>query len=96
LITNTWYTRFSNYLTGEFSTVPRDMAVYIENGELKFAIGSTESSFVGIRISDNMLRMLKSITTTAGSTVQTSSWDAGNDYYFVPNVFVEKVKVTTA
>ena len=96
LITNTWYTRFSNYLTGEFSTVPRDMAVYIENGEPKFAIGSTESSFVGIRISENMLRMLKSITTTAGSAVQTSSWDAGNDYYFVPNVFVEKVKVTTA
>jgi len=96
LVTNTWYTRFSNYLTGDFSTVPRDMALYIESGEPKFAIGSADSSFVGIRISDNMLRMLKNITAAAGKTVQTSSWDAGSDYYFTPSILVENVKVTTA
>ena len=38
LITNTWYTRFSNHLTGDFSTVPRDLALYIENGEPEYAV----------------------------------------------------------
>jgi len=96
LITNTWYTRFSNYLTGDFSTVPRDIAIYIERGEPRFAIKQIDvSSATGIRISDNMIRMLKNIECTANDTIQTASWDA-EGYFLTPSVLVKDVKVTTA
>jgi len=33
-VTNLWYTRFQNYATGDFSTIPRDGMFLIENGEI--------------------------------------------------------------
>lgn len=97
LVTNTWYMRFSNYLTGDFSTVPRDITIYIEKGEPRFAIRQGDvSSMVGIRISDNMIRMLKNIEIVADDTIQTSSWDSGGDYYFSPSILVREVDITTA
>jgi len=54
-LTNTWYTRFQNYATGDFSTIPRDGIFLIENGEIK-------QSWKQIRLSDNILKILKSIT----------------------------------
>lgn len=96
LVTNTWYTRFSNYLTGDFSTVPRDIAVYIEHGEPRFAIKQLQvSSATGIRISDNMIRMLKALSRAANDTVQTASWDSDSSFK-TPSVLVEGVKITTA
>ncbi len=96
LITNTWYTRFSNYLTGDFSTVPRDLSVMIRNGEPEFAIRhGGASSMVGIRISENMLRMAKSASLAGGKPVQTTSWDSEGDYCFCPPMLVEGVSVTT-
>jgi len=53
-LTNTWYTRFQNYATGDFSTIPRDGMFLIENGEIK-------QSWKDVRISDNALRMLNNI-----------------------------------
>ena len=54
-ITNVWYTRFNNHATGDFSTIPRDGAFYVENGEIKHALKD-------VRISDNLLRMMKNIS----------------------------------
>ena len=31
-VTNIWYTRFQNYVTGDFSTIPRDGMFLIEDG----------------------------------------------------------------
>ena len=96
LVTNSWYTRFSNYLSGDFSTVPRDLAVYVEHGEPKFAIRQLDvSSATGIRISDNMMRMLKNVECAADDSIQTGSWDA-EDYFVTPSILVKDVKVTTA
>ncbi len=97
LVTNLWYTRFSNYLTGDFSTVPRDLALYIENGEIKFAIKQKNvGSIVGIRVSDNMIRMLKNIECAADDTKQASSWEAEGEYFFMPSILVREAKVTVA
>lgn len=97
VITNTWYTRYANYLTGDFSTVPRDLAVYVEKGEPKFAIRQRDvSSMVGIRISDNLIRMLKNTECAADDTVQTTSWDVDNECYFMPSILVRDAKVTVA
>ena len=97
LITNTWYTRFSDYLAGNFSTVPRDLAVYIENGEKKFQIRQGEAeSMVGIRISDNILRMLQNMELAADDTKQSTSWDSEGTSYFMPSVLVRNSEVSTA
>ena len=50
-VTNSWYTRFSNYTTGEFSTIPRDAVFRVENGEI---VGAVK----GLRISDTMPSVL--------------------------------------
>ena len=96
LVSSTWYTRFSNYLTGDFSTVPRDMSLYIEDGEPKFAIRQTGiSAMVGIRINDNIIRMAKNTLLAANDAIQTTSWDSGA-YYVMPSILVKGVRVTTA
>ena len=96
LVTGTWYTRFDNEENGDFSTVPRNLAIYIENGEPKFAIKQLDvRSIVGIRIHDNMLRMIRNIEAVSSSSKQASSWDAP-DYSIMPDVLVKGVKVTTA
>lgn len=97
LVTNTWYTRYSNYLTGDFSTVPRDLAVYVENGEPKFAIKQGDvNSMVGIRITDNSIKMMRNMERVADDSIQTASWDSGDDYYITPSVLVRDTWVTTA
>jgi len=51
-VTNTWYTRFQNFATGDFSTIPRDGIFLIENGKIK-------ESWKGIRLSDNIRHLLQ-------------------------------------
>ncbi|MEM3247908.1 MAG: TldD/PmbA family protein [Candidatus Micrarchaeaceae archaeon] len=97
LLSSTWYTRFSNYLSGDFSTVPRDLAIYIKNGEPRFAIKAAYAkSMLGIRISDNIIRMLKNIDYASTRLRQSTSWDSEGSYYFVPDILVRDVKVTVA
>ena len=97
LVTNVWYTRFSNYVSGEFSTVPRDAAFYVENGEIRYRIsmGAKGSASAGIRINDSLPRMLKEMDATGGDTVQVYNWDS-QDYNFTPALLVRDVKLTSA
>ena len=54
-VTSNWYTRFTNMLEGEFSTIPRDGMFLIENGEIKRPVRK-------LRLTDNLLRMSKNIS----------------------------------
>ena len=49
LVTNNWYTRYQNMRTGEYSTVPRDAAFRIKDGEIKEPLS-------GFRLSDSVPR----------------------------------------
>jgi PmbA protein len=53
-ITNAWYTRFANYRTGDFSTIPRDAMFEIVDGRIVRAVKD-------LRISDNMQRILENV-----------------------------------
>lgn len=53
-VTNDWYLRYQNYRTGDFSTIPRDGMFRVKNGEIVESIRE-------LRISDNMLRILRNI-----------------------------------
>lgn len=68
LVTNTWYMRFHNYRTGEFSTVPRDAIFMIEKGEVKGAVR-------GLRISDNIRRVIEHIEMVGKRREQVLGWE---------------------
>ncbi len=86
LVTNTWYTRFQNYRTGDFSTIPRDAAIVIDHGELSHAI-------TGIRISDAMPRLLGSIDMLGREQRQIHWWEVETPV-FTPAALVRDVPVT--
>ena len=65
---NTWYTRYQNYSTGEFSTIPRDAILRIENGEI---VGAVKN----IRVSDNMMNLWKSADAISKSSEEIFWWD---------------------
>jgi len=85
-ITNIWYTRFNNYLTGDFSTIPRDGIFLIENGEIT-------KSLKNIRISDNMLNIMKNISLLGKNNLQMRSWEAEIPVV-TPEILVKDVNVT--
>ena len=88
MVTNTWYTRFQNFMTGDFSTIPRDAILKIEHGEV------TES-LKDIRISDNILSVFKNVIALGKDTEQIHWWEC--DYpVFSPYVLVRDVSVTTS
>ncbi len=67
-VTNTWYTRFQNQIKGDFSTIPRDGIFYIENGKIKYPVKE-------IRISDNILHILRNITYLGNKQEEVLGWE---------------------
>ncbi|TXT54232.1 MAG: Zinc-dependent protease [Candidatus Thorarchaeota archaeon] len=86
-VTSNWYTRWQNYQTGEFSTIPRDATFFIENGEMK--------PIKNIRISDNMLRMFKNISAMGKDRKQIYWWEVYVPT-FIPSIKVSDVRITAA
>ncbi len=87
-IVNSWYTRFQNYRTGDFSTIPRDGVFYIEDGEIK-------SVWRNIRVSDNMLRILKNIAEVSRERREVAWWGEVMPSV-LPYALIKDVKITRA
>ena len=85
-VTNVWYTRFANYHTGDFSTIPRDGAFLIKNGNV---IGSLKN----IRISENILRLLNNVDDVGKETRYLRSWEARTPV-LTPHILVRDCKIT--
>jgi PmbA protein len=85
-ITNVWYTRFQNYESGNFSTIPRDGAFLIENGKIR-------KSVKDIRISENLLNVLRNIVTVGIDAEQVMGWEVETPV-FTPAIVVKNVKIT--
>jgi PmbA protein len=86
LVTNVWYTRFQNYLTGDFSTIARDGTFAIENGSISHPVE-------GVRISDNLMNIMQNVTELAAESKQVYWW--GVDLpVFTPAALVKNVSVT--
>ncbi|MEM2272731.1 MAG: TldD/PmbA family protein [Candidatus Bathyarchaeia archaeon] len=67
-VTNDWYLRYQNYRTGDFSTLPRDGMFRVRHGEIV-------SSLRELRISDNMLRILRNIADLSRSRTWVKWWE---------------------
>lgn len=87
-ITNNWYTRFQNYQTGDFSTICRDGMFEIKNGKLGRPVK-------GLRLSDNMIRILQSVKALSKEQHWIRWWEVDVPT-FTPHVLVEGVGITTA
>jgi len=86
-LNNIWYTRYQNYATGEFSTIPRDAILSIENGEI---VGAVKN----VRISDNMMNFWKSIDALSKSTQEVSWWDESAPPSTLPMIRATAMNIT--
>ena len=87
-VTNVWYTRFQNYLTGDFSTIPRDGIFLIKNGEIV-------KSLKDIRITDNLQKVLEKIIGLSSKPEWIIWWGLETQTpVLTPYVLVKDVKIT--
>jgi len=86
-LTNTWYTRFQNYATGDFSTIPRDGIFLIDHGEIK-------QSLKDLRLSDNALSLLKQITDTSKERQHVHWWIEAEPPSLAPYVLARDIQMT--
>ena len=85
-VTNVWYTRFQNYVTGDFSTLPKDGTFLLKNGEIAYPIKE-------IRISDNMQKLLSNIISLSRDIEQIYWWEVDVPV-FTPHALIKDVKIT--
>ncbi len=85
-ITNDWYLRYQNYRTGEFSTIPRD-------GLFLISKGSVEKPLKGLRLSDNILSILKGIRMLGSERYWIKWWEVEVPTY-APAAVVERLNFT--
>lgn len=86
-INNTWYTRYQNYATGEFSTIPRDAILKVEHGEI---VGAVKN----IRISDNMMNFWKSIDALSKEAQEVYWWEEAAPPSTLPTVRARQMMIT--
>ena len=86
MVTNNWYTRFQNHVTGEFSTLPRDAVLMVENGEITHAIS-------GIRLSDSMPRLISSIKAISRERRWIRWWEVETPV-LAPAIVVDGMRLT--
>lgn len=86
-LTNTWYTRYQSYLTGDLSTIPRDGIFHIRKGEVSEA-------WKDIRVTDNLIHMMKSIVALSDKAEQVTWWGEVSVANHVPYALIKDVGVT--
>jgi PmbA protein len=85
-VTNIWYTRYQNYVTGDFSTIPRDAILRIERGEV---VGPVRD----LRISENMRSLFQRISALTAERRQIHSWECETPTLH-PYALIERVNVS--
>jgi PmbA protein len=88
ILTSNWYTRFKNYRTGEFSTVPRDGAYLVENGKIV-------KSLRGMRAGDDQERMFSSVRLLSKDREWIQWWEVDTPT-LCPWILVDGVSITRA
>lgn len=88
VLTSNWYTRFKNYRTGEFSTVPRDGAYFVENGKVV-------KTLKGMRLGDDLARMFSSVRMLSRDREWVEWWEVETPT-LCPWVLIDGAKITRA
>ncbi|MDG6947489.1 MAG: TldD/PmbA family protein [Nitrososphaerota archaeon] len=88
VLTSNWYTRFNNYRTGEFSTVPRDGAYLVEDGKVVRPLK-------GMRAGDDQQRLLSSVRLLSKEREWVQWWEVDTPT-LCPWILVDGVSITRA
>jgi PmbA protein len=88
ILTSNWYTRFKNYRTGEFSTVPRDGAYLVEGGKVV-------RSLKGMRAGDDLHRMLTSVQLISKNREWVQWWEVDTPT-LCPWLLIDNMTITRA
>jgi PmbA protein len=88
ILTSNWYTRFNNYRTGEFSTVPRDGAYLVEGGRIV-------RSLKGMRAGDDLQRLFSSVSMLSKRREWIQWWEVDTPT-LCPWILVDGVSITRA
>lgn len=86
VVTSNWYTRFQNFKTGEYSTLPRDATLLVRNGEVK-------GSVRGIRLSGRMLEDLSRVRLVSKERAWVKWWEVETPV-LAPSILIDGVRVT--
>src|SRR5437867_732391 len=86
-LTNTWYTRYQSYVTGDFSTIPRDGIFRIKKGEV---VGVWKD----IRLTDNLINVWKSVEGLTKTADQVQWWGEVYVPTFAPYALARKIGIT--
>jgi PmbA protein len=88
VLTSNWYTRFKNYRTGEFSTVPRDGAYLVERGRIV-------KPLKGMRMGDDLERMFSSVAMLSKHREWIQWWEVDTPT-LCPWMLIDGVTITRA
>lgn len=86
-VTNTWYTRYQNYTTGDFSTIPRDGIFRVKKGEIV-------ESWKGVRLTDNLIHLWKNMKALSKEAQEVEWWGEVALPSFVPYGLATKIGIT--
>ena len=86
-LTNTWYTRYQSYVTGDLSTLPRDGMFRIKKGEVV-------ETWKDVRLTDNLIRLMKNVVALSNQTEQMMWWGEVSVPNFVPYALIKDISVT--
>jgi PmbA protein len=86
-LTNTWYTRYQSYVSGDFSTIPRDGIFRIKKGEI---VGAWKD----IRLTDNLINVWRSVVGLSKTTDQVMWWGEVAVPTFAPYALAKQVRIT--
>jgi len=86
-LTNTWYTRYQSYVSGDLSTIPRDGIFHIQKGEVV-------ETWKDIRLTDNLIRLMKNVVALSDTTEQMMWWGEVSIPNFVPYALIKDVNIT--
>jgi PmbA protein len=85
-VTNDWYLRYQDYARGDFSAILRDALFAIEDGQIA-------GSIKGLRISDNLPRILSNLRAMGRERRWVKWWEVETPT-LVPAVLVDEVRFT--
>ncbi len=86
-LNNTWYTRYQSYSMGDFSTIPRDAILRIEDGRI---VGAVKN----IRVSDNILSLWKGVDAISKGAEEIFWWDEAAPPSTLPTVRINGMNIT--
>src|SRR2546422_1407247 len=86
-LTNTWYTRYQSYVTGDVSTIPRDGIFRIKDGDV---VGTWKD----IRLTDNLINVWKSVEGLSKNVDQVQWWGEVYVPTFAPYALARGIGIT--